>query len=95
MSVVNTLVWIALRCTPAKPYASIVIVIMYNIEQAVITNLALRNIMPSFVHVDMDNLHYFDSSTQIGFIFVNCCLFHDIKWMVFLNGPIYIVGSYL
>ena len=95
MNVGNVIVWIALRYTPAKSHASVVIVFLFNLEQAVITNLALRNMLPSFVHVDMENLHYFDSQTQIGFIFVNCCLFHDIKWMVFLNGPIYLVGSYL
>ena len=95
MNVGNVIVWIALRYTPAKSHASVVMVFLFNFEQAVITNLALRNMLPSFVHVDMENLHYFDSQTQIGFIFVNCCLFHDIKWMVFLNGPIYLVGSYL
>lgn len=80
--------------TKMKYWSSVVVIFLFNIEYAVITNLALRNIVPDFVKVDLDNLHYFDSQNQIGFIFVNVCLFHDIKWMLFLNGPIYVVGSY-
>ena len=94
MNVGNIVVWIVMSKTPMKYWSSVVVTFLFNIEYAVITNLALRNIVPSFVQVDLNNLHYFDSQMQIGFIFINCCMFHDIKWMLFLNGPIYIVGSY-
>ena len=90
----NMVVGSVMNNTPMKHWSSIVVVFLYNIEYAVTKNLALRNIVPSFIEVDLNNLHYFDSQTQIGFILMNCCLFHDIKWLLFLNGPIYIVGSY-
>ena len=93
-NVVNVLVWTIMRFTPLKPYASVVVIFNFNIISVVITNLALRNIMPSFVHVDLANLSYFSNQTLVGFIFVNCCPFHDIKWTLFLNGPIFFIVAY-
>jgi hypothetical protein len=83
-----------MRSTPMKYWTSVVVLFMFNASYAIITNLALRNIVPSFVEVDLNNLHYFDSQMQIGFIFVNAVSFQDIKWMIFLNGPVYVAGSY-
>jgi hypothetical protein len=84
-----------MRFTPKlKPYASMVVIFSFNVITSVITNLALRDIMPSFVHVDLDNLSYFSNQTLVGFIFVNVCQFQDIKWLLFLNGPIFFIGAY-
>lgn len=44
-----------------KYWTSVVVLFMFNASYAIITNLALRNIVPSFVEVDLNNLHYFDS----------------------------------
>ena len=60
MDVLNRVLWTTMRFTRAKPYASVVLVFLYNVEQAVITNLAIRNMLPSFLTVDLNNLKYFD-----------------------------------
>jgi hypothetical protein len=60
MNVFNTVVMTIMRFTRAKPYASVVVTFLWNIEQVVITNLAIRNMLPSFLTVNLDHLHYFD-----------------------------------
>ena len=62
MNVLNLVLWTIMRFTRAKPYASAVIVFLYNVDQVVITNLAIRNMLPSFLTVDLDHLDYFDQS---------------------------------
>ena len=95
LNVVNVLVWTIMRFTPTlKPYASVVVTINFNIISVVMPNLALRNIMPSFVHVDLANLSYFSNQTLVGFIFANCCAFQDLKWLLFVNGPMFFIGAY-
>jgi hypothetical protein len=60
--VFNTVVMTIMIFTRAKPYASVVVTFLWNIEQVMITNLALRDMLPSFLTVDLDNLKYFDQS---------------------------------
>jgi hypothetical protein len=60
MNVCNTVVMTIMIFTRAKPYASVVVSLLFNIEQVVITNLAIRNMLPSFLTVDLDHLDYFD-----------------------------------
>lgn len=89
------MIWTVMKFTPKlKPYASVVLTIYNNVIHVVITNLALRDIMPSFVHVNLASLSSFSNTILIGFIFINVVQWHDIKWMIFLNGPIFLTGSY-
>ena len=60
MNVCNTVVMTIMIFTRAKPYASVVVSLLFNIEQVVITNLAIRNMLPSFLTVDLDTVDYFD-----------------------------------
>jgi hypothetical protein len=57
-----TVVMTIMIFTRAKPYASVVVTFLWNIAQVVITNMAIRNMLPSFLTVDLDNLKYFDQS---------------------------------
>ena len=77
-----------------KYYGPALVMFLFNAECVIITNLALRDMMPSFIKVDLDNLKFFQSQILITFIFTNSGLFNDVKWLAFLNGPLMLLGSY-
>ena len=91
----NFTVWLIMKNVPIlKNYCSAVVLFLFNAECVIITNLALRDMMPSFIKVDLDNLKFFQSQILITFIFCNCGIFYDVKWLAFLNGPVMLLGSY-
>ena len=87
-------VWSVPKGLKKYKHTSKIIVFLYSAELCIYVNLAMRNIMPPGITVDMTNLEFFIGQDLIGFIFMNCMLFHDVKWLVFLNGPVFVVGSY-
>jgi len=90
----NVSLWTVLRYCNKRKYTSKLIVILYTVEVTVYVNLAMRNMLPSGFPVDMKNLEFFFGQDLVLFIFMNCILFHDVKWVIFCNGPIFIIGSY-
>jgi hypothetical protein len=90
----NMTVWSVPKGLKKYKHTSKIIVFLYSAELCLYVNLAMRNIMPPGITVDMTNLEFFNGQDLIGFIFMNCMLFHDVKWLVFLNGPVFLVGSY-
>jgi len=67
----------------------------YNSIACLCVNLAKRNITPPGITVDLQNLEFFDALDTLAFIFSNFVLLHDFKWLMFLNGPIFLISSYL
>ena len=90
----NITVWAVPKALKKYKHISKVVVFLYTVELCIYVNLVQRNIMPPGITVDMKNLEFFSGQDLIGFIFVNCMLFHDVKWLMFLNGPIFLVSSY-
>jgi hypothetical protein len=90
----NITVWSVPKGLKKYKHTSKIIAFIYTAELCIYVNLAMRNIMPPGITVDMTNLEFFSGQDLIGFIFMNCMLFHDVKWLVFLNGPVFVVGSY-
>jgi len=91
--VLNMILWTIMKFTRAKPYASAVLIFLFNFEYLLINNLAVRGWLP-FLNVDMGQQKTFEIGILLPFILINCYQVHDIKWMLFLNGPIFLVGSY-
>jgi len=50
--VLNMILWTIMKFTRAKPYASVVLIFLFNFEYLLINNLAVRNWIP-FLDVDM------------------------------------------
>jgi hypothetical protein len=90
----NITVWSVPKGLKKYKHTSKIIVFLYSAELCIYVNLAMRNIMPPGITVDLNNLEFFSGQDLIGFIFMNCMLFHDVKWLIFLNGPVFLVGSY-
>ena len=84
-----------MKFTRAKPYASVVITFLFNVEFSLISNLIVRNLIP-FLTTESTNLNFKFENGRIlvPFIMINSYQVHDIKWMIFLNGPIFVLGSY-
>mgnify|MGYP006973793840 FL=1 len=87
-------VWSVPKGLKKYKHTSKIIVFLYSAELCIYVNLAMRNIMPPGITVDITNLEFFSGQDLIGFIYMNCMLFHDVKWLAFLNGPVFLVGSY-
>ena len=87
-------IWAVSKGLKKYKHTSKIVTSLYSAQLSIYVNLALRNIMPPGITVDMTNLEFFNGQDLIGFIFMNCMLFHDFKWLVFLNGPVFVLGSY-
>jgi len=90
----NVSLWTILRYCNRRKYTSRIITILYTVETVVYVNLAMRNMLPSGFPVEMTNLEFFQTQDLVLFVVINCMLFHDFKWLVFCNGPIFMIGSY-
>jgi hypothetical protein len=90
----NGIVWMICKCAKHYAHTSKVITVLYMIEICCYINFSLRDMMPPGIHVDTTNLDFFKYQDLIHFIFSSCMLFHDVKWLLFLNGPIFLVSSY-
>jgi len=93
-SAFNMILWTIMKFTRAKPYASVVLIFLFNFEYLLINNLAVRNLL-TFLAVDMGQQRTYEIGILLPFILINCYQTHDIKWFLFLNGPIFLIGSYL
>jgi hypothetical protein len=86
--------WSIAKLLKKYSHTSKVVISLHMVWLCVYLNLALRNLLPPNITVDMQNLEFFSGADMMGFIFVNCMLFHDVKWLIFLNGPIFMVSAY-
>ena len=50
--------------------------------------------MPLEMDVDKSNIDVFFGQVLLAFIWMNCMLFQDVKWVAFLNGPIFVISAY-
>jgi len=84
-----------MKYTRARAYANMVMLFLYNIHFGLIDNLALRNKIGVLAFSNSNEMEYFGEMGIIsGFIITNIVQLQDIKWFVFLNGPIFIVSLF-
>ena len=51
--------------------------------------------MIPFVAMDEENLEYFQNLEMVCFFWFNIISFHHVVWITFINGPIFLILSYL
>ena len=94
MLTANTIVWGICKCCKHYAHTSKIITLLYTIEFCCYINLSLRNILPPGIYVDTTNLDFFKYQDVMFFTLSSCMLFQDVKWLLFLNGPLFIVSHY-
>ena len=88
------IVWMICKCAKHYAHTSKGIILIYTTITCCYINFSLRDMMPPGIHVDTTNLDFFKYQDLIHFIISSCMLFHDVKWLLFLNGPIFLISSY-
>ncbi len=89
---ITTIAIIMWKVPVLKPHASVVSSTLYSLSAAIFYNLAIRNVLP--YPVAETHLDFFSSYLETSFIWVNCLLLHDFKWLLFFHGPIFLAAIY-